>query len=110
MMPGNVIDTAVPLPLTDIAAVCERYQVERLDVFGSVLRDDFRADSDVDFLVVFRDDNRGAWLSKLQAFEEELARLLGRPVDVVDRRGIEKSDNWIRRRDILSSARMIYGS
>lgn len=109
-MPGNALETPIPLPIEEIAAVCERYQVERLDVFGSVLRDDFRADSDIDFLVVFRDNNRGAWLGTLQAFEEDLSRLLGRRVDAVDRRGIEKSDNWIRRRDILSSARIIYGS
>jgi hypothetical protein len=109
-MPGNATETTIPLPLDEIAALCERYQVERLDVFGSVLRDDFTADSDVDFLVVFRDNDPGPWLSKLQGLEDDLTRLLGRRVEAVNRRGIEKSDNWVRRRDILSSARTIYGS
>lgn len=109
-MSGDAIDTAIPLPLGDIAALCALHRVERLDVFGSVLRDDFTPGSDVDFLVTFVDDDRGPWMGRLPALEEDLARLLGRPVDVVDRRGVETSDNWIRRRHILSSARTIYGS
>ena len=102
------LKTQIPLPIDEIAALCRRLDVERLDVFGSILRDDFRPDSDVDFLVVFRDNDYGPWLSKLQDLQEELERLLGRKVDLVTRRGVERSPNYIRRKHILSTARLIY--
>jgi predicted nucleotidyltransferase len=104
------LKTRIPLPLGPIADLCRQYGVERLEVFGSVLRDDFGPESDVDFLVVFRENDTGPWLSKLQDLQEDLARLLGRKVDLVDRRAIERSENWIRRRDILSTAEVIHGS
>jgi len=102
--------TRIPLPIAAIADLCRRHGVERLEVFGSVLRDDFRPGSDVDFLVVFRNDDSGPWMSKLQELQDDLARLLGREVDVIDRRGIERSENWIRRRQILSTSEVVYGS
>jgi hypothetical protein len=79
-----------------------------LAVFGSALRDDFRRDSDVDFLVVFENDDYGPWLSKLTDLEEELSRLLGRKVDLVSKRGVEQSENYIRRKHILESAEVVY--
>jgi uncharacterized protein len=104
------LKTPIPLPLDGIAEVCRKHEVEQLEVFGSVLRDDFRPESDVDFLVVFQNDDYGPWMSKLQELQDDLERLLNREVDVVDRRGIERSENWIRRRHILSTAKVIYGS
>jgi predicted nucleotidyltransferase len=77
-----------------------------LALFGSVLRDTFGANSDVDFLVSFKDDARIGL--NIVHMEEELKRLVGRDVDLVSRRGIERSQNWIRRANILSSARSIY--
>ena len=61
----SAVAIRIPLPIDKIADLCERYGVDRLEVFGSVLRDDVGPDSDVDFLVVFRDDDYGPWLSKL---------------------------------------------
>jgi len=51
------LKTRIPLPLEPIAALCRRYGVERLDAFGSVLRDDFEPDGDIDFLIFFRDND-----------------------------------------------------
>lgn len=107
-MTADDLKTKIPLPLEAIAEICRRYQVERLDVFGSVLRDDFHPGSDVDFTVVFRDDDAGPWMGKFLDLQEDLERLLGRKVDIVDRRGIEKSPNYLRRRHILSTSRLIY--
>ena len=98
----------IELPAEVIAEVCRRHDVEELSLFGSVLRDDFSPASDVDFLVVFRDNDAGPWMSKFMDLEEELSQVLGRRVDVVDKRGVEQSENYIRRRHILSSARVIY--
>lgn len=82
--------------------------MEELSVFGSSVRDDFGPDSDVDFVVVFKDDDYGPFLSKLMDFEEALSAAIGRPVDLVTRRSVEQSDNYIRREHILSSLRTVY--
>ena len=100
--------TAIPLPVDRIVEICRKYAVTELSVFGSVLRDDFRPNSDVDFLVVFRNDDAGPWAGKFMYMEEELSALLGRPVDVVDKGGVEQSRNYIRRKHILGSAEVIY--
>ena len=87
-----------------IADLCHKYGVEELSVFGSILRDDYVADSDVDFLVVFRNDDYGAWMGKLTDLEEELSKLLNRKVDLVPK----KSLKWVIRDRVLASARVVY--
>ena len=98
------------LPLAEIAELCERHGVRELSLFGSALRDDFQPDSDLDFLVTFLDDDTGPWMRKLTALERDLATTLGRPVDVVSRKGIEQSKNWIRKKAILESAEVVYAA
>lgn len=96
------------LPMADIGELCRKYKVKELAVFGSSLGDDFRPDSDIDFLVNFENDDSGPWMNRVTGLEEELGAVLGRKVDVVFRKGLEQSRNWIRRRDILDSAVVIY--
>jgi predicted nucleotidyltransferase len=98
----------IELPMEAIARVCQKYAVEELSVFGSALRDDFGPGSDVDFLVAFRNNECGPWMSKLVEMEQELAALLGKNVDLVNKRGVEQSRNRIRREEILGSARVVY--
>ena len=102
-------DLRIDLPLDAIGDLCRRLGVSALAVFGSALREDFRSDSDVDFLVRFVNNDAGPWMSKAADLEEELARLLGRKVDVVPWRAVEQSRNPIRRNHILQHARMVYG-
>ena len=71
----------VKLPAERLAALCERWKVSRLAVFGSVLRADFRADSDVDFLATFTPESRWSLLD-LAGMQCELEDLLGRRVDL----------------------------
>jgi len=78
-----------------------------LSLFGSVLRDDFRPASDVDVLVTFADGARWSLFDHV-TMEEELARLIGREVDLVSRRAVERSKNWVRKESILSAAEPIY--
>lgn len=103
--------TAIQLPLEALAEFCRRWKIARLEVFGSVLRDDFRPDSDLDFLFTpgpgFRRDLAyGPWAHNNLA--EELAALLGREVDLIERSQMEKHRNWIRREHILKTAQPIY--
>lgn len=94
----------------DLAALCRRHGVARLEVFGSAARGaGFEPGrSDADFLVTFlpaaRDD-----LTTFADFKEALEALLGRPVDLVEREAVEASRNYIRPRRILAEAEPIYG-
>jgi len=90
-----------------IAEFCRRWKITEFALFGSVLRDDFRPDSDVDVLVTFAPDARYS-LFDLVHIEEELKEILGRKVDLVERKAIERSENYIRRQHILSSVQTIY--
>ena len=89
-----------------LTAFCQRWRIAELAFFGSVLRDDFRPDSDVDVLVTFAPDARWGLLDFV-AMQEELSAILGRQVDLVSRRAVENSDNWVRREAILSSAERV---
>ncbi|MBI1827488.1 MAG: nucleotidyltransferase domain-containing protein [Planctomycetes bacterium] len=97
------------LPLTEIGEVCRKFGVKELAVFGSVLRDDFSPGSDVDFLITFENDDPGPWGRKYTQIQDDLSSLLSRRVDIVPRRAIERSRNWIRRKSILDSAVVVYG-
>ena len=105
----HTVRTAIPIPYEEVAAFCQRWGVVKLELFGSVLRDDFDAESDIDVLVVFALDAKLSLFS-LVTVEEELKALIGRRVDLVERRAIEESPNWIRRRSILNSTRLIYAA
>lgn len=93
-----------------LAALCRRYGVARLEVFGSAARGtDFDADrSDADFLVTFTPAARND-LAAFTQLKDALESLLGRPVDLVEREAVEKSRNYIRRRAILREAETVYG-
>ncbi len=97
------------LPMAAIVQLCQRWQITELALFGSILRETFRPDSDVDMLVTFTDSANWS-LFDLVTIEDELKALLQRDVDLVMKRSIEQSHNWIRRQEILSTARVIYAA
>ena len=78
-------------------------------LFGSILRDDFRPDSDVDILVTFSPDARVS-LFDLVRMEDELTEIVGRKVDLLVKDAVLRSHNYIRRKAILGSAEVIYGA
>ena len=89
-----------------LADFCRRWKARELSLFGSALRDDFRADSDVDVLVSF--DPAADWsLLDLVAMQEELGTLVGRHVDLVEQEALR---NPYRRAAILSSKRVLYAA
>src|SRR5437868_389719 len=99
----------IMIPRAAVADFCRRWRVTEFCLFGSVLRDDFRPDSDIDVLLTFAPDS---WHSvfDLMRMEKELAELFGRRVDLVDRGVLEASPNYIRRRQILESAEPVYAA
>ena len=97
----------IEIPTEKVAEFCQRWPVAELALFGSVLRDDFRPDSDIDILVSLLPEPR-LTLFKLVQMEEELKLIFGRDVDLVCKEAIEKSLNYLRRKAILSSYEVIY--
>lgn len=92
-----------------LADLCRRFHIHRLDVFGSAARGkDFDpVRSDADFLIEF-EPNVKPDIAILLDIEEALAKALGRSVDVVERRAVEESPNYLRRRRILQEAEPVY--
>lgn len=95
------------LPADQIAAFCRAWKVSELSIFGSALRGDLQTDSDIDVLIAFFPDAEWSLLDQVQ-MQQELETILGRAVDLVSRRGVERSYNPIRRQAILSSAEPVY--
>lgn len=90
-----------------IAEFCRKWKITEFALFGSVLRGDFSPDSDVDVLVTFH-SSADCDYEHLLRMKEELERLFERPVDLVQRQQIENSDNYIRRKHILTNLETVY--
>ena len=89
---------------------CKKWKIKELSVFGSILRDDFRPDSDIDFLADFEECPQ---VDEYDLFDvihmrDELARIVGRKVDLVDRDVIENSSNRFIKREVLATAEHVY--
>lgn len=97
----------IKVPKEKISAFCQRNHIRGLAFFGSVLRNDFRSDSDVDVLVEF-EPGQDLSLMELVAMENELSEILGRKADMVERQAVEQSENYIRRRYVLQSVEKVY--
>ena len=95
--------TEIPIPTAQLSEFCCRWKIAALRVFGSILRDDFNPHSDLDLLVTFAPDADWSLMDHV-AMEEELAGIIGRRVDLVSQRALERSANWVRRNAILESA------
>lgn len=96
----------VPLPPDALNAFCHKWRVQELALFGSVLREDFSPQSDVDVLVTF--DPKAPWsLWDVIAMREELQGMLGRKVDLVEKEAIR---NPFRRREILRTQQVVYAA
>ena len=93
------------IPQTQIADFCQRHQIRWLALFGSVLRDDFGPESDIDVLVEFEPQAR-LGLMAYAGIQNELSELLQRPVDLVTRDELKP----LIKKDVLASAEIIYAA
>jgi uncharacterized protein len=89
-----------------IAEFCDRWKITEFALFGSVLRDDFRPDSDIDILVTFSADSRWSLFDWVD-MKDEIKILLGREVDIADKEGLK---NPYRRYEILRTCQVIYAT
>lgn len=109
----STVDHQIFLPhgltLSDesLTKLCQHWQIVELSLFGSILREDFNADSDIDVLVKFSEEARITFFD-LDVIEQQLSQLFHRPVDIVTKQAIEQSHNPIRRKNILDNSKVIY--
>jgi uncharacterized protein len=94
------------IPTERLVAFCRKWKVKELSLFGSILRSDFRGDSDVDVLVELEPDH-GLSLFDWVEMIEDLKVIFGREVDLVSKKGLT---NPIRRREILGTAQVVYAA
>ncbi len=99
----------INMPQKQLADFCKRWLISEFALFGSVLRDDFDSNSDLDILVTFAPRAEWSLFDHLR-MEQELTELLGRKIDLLNRRAVERNHNWIRRREILNTAEVVYAS
>ncbi len=97
----------IDLDVAAITNLCQQWQIKELALFGSVLRDDFNPHSDIDVLVSFTENAKITFFD-LDKIEQQLSDIFHRPVDVVTKKAIEQSHNWIRKRNILEHSQVIY--
>lgn len=93
----------------ELGALCRKWRIKRLAIFGSALSGHLQPDSDIDLLVDFEPGERWSLMDLVRA-EEEFAVLFGRHLELVDRRSLQRSSNWIRREAILGTAKVIYAA
>jgi len=91
----------------EIEKFCQAWNVQELQVFGSVTTNNFRPDSDIDIIVDFKPGSVHT-LIDLAKMEEELERIFNRRIDLITRRAIEQSRNPIRKKAILSTMEQVY--
>ena len=100
------MSSKIDIPVDRIAQFCQRNRIRRLALFGSVLRDDFTPESDVDVLV---ESEPGARVGlAFITVQDELSNILERRVDMSTFEGIEGSRNWLLSAEILDSAEVVY--
>lgn len=96
-------------PLHKIEEFCQKWKISEFALFGSILRDDFTPESDVDVLVAFLPEARYS-LFDMVHMENELREIFGRNVDLVEKEAIQRSKNYIRRKNILTSLQVLYAA
>ena len=95
------------ISVEQLTEFCQRWKVQELALFGWLPREDFCPDSDIDVLISFTPDNCWTLFDRVD-MRDELTEIFGRKVDLVNKKGIERSRNYLRKNNILSSTKVIY--
>jgi predicted nucleotidyltransferase len=96
----------ISLNYGELVAICKKYYINELSIFGSSLRDDFNKNSDIDILVSF-DEKLDITLFDIMDLEKEFFELLDRKVDIVEKKALK---NPVRKNNILSTMEIIYAA
>lgn len=104
-----MIKPRIRVPKKKVETFCRKWNVKEFSFFGSVLRDDFKPNSDIDVLVSFGEGSNYSLLNIVE-MKDELKVIFGRNIDLVIKKSIEESSNYIRRDSILSSSEVLYAA
>jgi uncharacterized protein len=105
----DVIENRLGVTSSTLAEFCHRWHITEMALFGSMLRDDFKPESDIDLLVSF-DPNFRRGLAETIEIQDQIQQLLGREVDLIIKKYLERSENKVRRDRIINSAQVIYAA
>ena len=106
--PGQTMKKVhITLPRKNIASFCKKWKIKEFSLFGSVLQDHFRPDSDIDVIVDFETGTVHT-LFDLATMTEELETIFGRHVDLMTLSSVKESRNYLRRKEILSTREPVY--
>lgn len=100
---STIVQERIRIPMEALSELCQQYCVRGLSRFGSVLHDDFRDESDIDILVEF-ESHAPIGLIEYVGLQQELADLLGRKVDLVEKIGLKA----LIRDSVISSSQVVY--
>lgn len=101
------IEKRLQISLNQLFDICQQWNIKEMALFGSVLRDDFNNKSDIDFLISFQ-PNTPQGLLTISKLKSQLESLLNYPVDIAIKDSLNDNDNWIRSKEILTTAQTIY--
>ena len=96
----------VDIPREDIEAFCRKWRIAEMALFGSVLREDFHPESDIDVLIEFAEDAHWTLYEWID-MKDELGTMFARPVDLTSKRGLR---NPFRKKEILAKREIIYAA
>lgn len=105
----SLIQTRLGISQQKLEEICTHWKITELTLFGSILRLDFTEKSDIDILVTFADEARWGLIDFMR-LNQQLETEFKRSVDLVTKQSIEKSKNWLRKREIFQTAEVIYAT
>ena len=98
------MDCPISINKQEVAGFCKKWKIVEMSLFGSVLRDDFNPDSDIDVLVTFSPEAQWS-LWDFPQMQDELKVIFGREVDIVEKDALK---NPFRRHSILTTKQVVY--
>lgn len=102
-----MVNPEVKISKNLIEDFCKRWRIIEFSLFGSTLRDDFNTNSDLDIMVAFSPEAKWGLFDHVK-MEQELAEVFNRKIDLFTKESIERTHNWMLRREILETAEVIY--
>ena len=103
------MNSHIKIPKDKIDAFCQEHHISDMGLFGTVLHENFHANSGIGVLISFEERHRPE-PAKIGEIRDELAKIFGQNVELMERQAVEKNQNPVRRRHILKSVESIYSA
>ena len=104
-----MVKQGIQLDTSEVKEFCSKWKICELSVFGSILREDFRPDSEVDLLVQHEEDANWDLFDQIH-MQDELTALIGRDLYILDQEGVESSNDHFLRTEIFTTLEQVYAA